>query len=134
MKEKLLIKALRDSLVISAKDATKILGKRSDVYKLQEQGVISKVYPSGLGFFSLPDMDEDNAHYAILAKYYKKCVVSGRTALLLYELGEDYIDNIDVDIPNTTNLETSIFNIHRVVPSMINSVEKRSFNSLFTRP
>lgn len=127
MTNKKLINILKKDFVISARDAELVLGKRSDVYKLEKQGIISKVYPNGLGFFSLPGLNEDNAHYAILSKYYKKCVVSGKTALLLYELGEDYIDTIDVDIPNTTNLETSIFNIHRVSPKMINCVVRKSF-------
>lgn len=127
MSSRKLINILKKDFVVSAKDAELILGKRSDVYKLEKQGIINKVYPNGLGFFSLPGLSEDNAHYAILSKYYKKCVVSGKTALLLYELGEDYINTIDVDIPNTTNLETSIFNIHRVSPSMINSVVKKCF-------
>jgi predicted transcriptional regulator of viral defense system len=125
--EKVLISILKNDLVVSAKDAAQILGKRSDVYRLEEDGVITKVEPSGLGFFSLPDTDEDDAHYTILAKYYKKCVVSGKTALLLYGLGEDYINTIDVDIPNTTNLETSIFNIHRVAPKMFTSIIKKRF-------
>jgi hypothetical protein len=67
------------------------------------------------------------AHYAIIARYYGHCVVSGPTALSLYGLADEYIDKIDVDIANTTNLKNALLNVHRVAPSKLEGITQQSF-------
>lgn len=113
--------------VIRLEEATNILGSDKAVYRLVEKGKLAKVYPKGLGYFSLPDIEEGMAHFAILKKYYSQCVVSGKTALSLYGLSLDYINKIDVDISRNTNLSNELLNVHRVVDSKINNVIERSF-------
>jgi hypothetical protein len=124
-----LINILKAQKVISLSDATKVLGNNMAVYRLVDKGEIIKVYPDGLGYFSLPDLEEGEAHFAIVSKYYSKCVVSGKTALSLYDLSLDYISSIDVDIPKTTNLSNELLNVHRVVETKINNVIERSFDN-----
>lgn len=118
---------LKTEIVIDLPKAAKILGNEKAVYRLVEKGDLSKVYPDGLGFFSLKDTDEGMAQFAIVAKYYRQCVISGKTALSLYDLSLDYIRQIDVDIPKTTNLSNELLDVHRVVKSKINNVIKRDF-------
>ena len=96
------------------------------VYRLEQLGKIKKVYPDGLGYFTLPETKEGTAHFAIVNEYYPQCVISGKTALSLYGLSLDYIGRIDVDIPNKTNLVNELLNVHRVTDSKINHVEERS--------
>lgn len=118
---------LKKHLVISLEDATKILGNDKAVYRLCEKGKLAKVEPKGLGFFSLVGLEEGTAHFAIVSKYYSNCVISGKTALSLYDLSLDYISKIDVDIPNVTNLSNDLLNVHRVVESKISHVVKGKF-------
>ncbi len=118
---------LLKNTVINLEEASSILGSEKAVYRFAEKGKIIKVYPDGLGFFSLPGTEEGTAQFAIVAKYYSQCVVSGKTALALYDLSLDYIRQIDVDISNKTNLSNSLLNVHRVVDSKINNVISRSF-------
>jgi hypothetical protein len=120
---------LKKDRVISLKDASKILGNKMAVYRLEQKKMIRKVHPDGLGYFSLPETEEGEAQFAIVAKYYPQCVVSGPTALSLYGLSQDYISEIDVDIPRTTNLSNDLLNVHRVLESKINNVVFRSFES-----
>lgn len=125
MKE--IISILKKDKVISASDLSELLKSRAKVYELEREGIISKVYPSGLGYFTLPDIEEGEAQFAIVKKYYPQCVISGRTALSLYSLGQDYIREIDVDIPRSTNLSNELLAVHRVAESKINHVIERSF-------
>lgn len=122
-----LIELLRADRVISLEDAVEILGNDKAVYRLAERGEIQKVEPGGLGYFTLPGIEDGTSHFAIVKKYYPQCVISGTTALSLYGLGLDYISKIDVDISNETNLSNSMLRVHRVVPSKINNVIQLSF-------
>ena len=122
-----LINTLKKDLVISAKEAALIVGDRQKVYRLAEKGEIAQVYPKGLGYFCLPETEEGEAHFAIISKYYPDCVISGHTALSLYGLADEYIGEIDVDIPKTTNLKNALLNVHRVSPNKLDGIIKRSF-------
>lgn len=120
-------KILKNDLVISLEEGIKILGNDKAVYRMAQEGELSHIHPKGLGYFSLPETEEGTAHFAIVKKYYPRCVVSGKTALSLYGLSLDYIKKIDVDISRDTNLANELLNVHRVVDSKINNVIERSF-------
>lgn len=122
-----IIKILKKQTVISLSEASKILGNKMSVYRQVEKGKLSKVYPDGLGYFCLPETEEGTAQFAVITKYYPDCVVSGKTALSLYDLTQDYIDRIDVDIPKSTNIKNELMNVHRVVESKIQGVIERAF-------
>jgi hypothetical protein len=118
---------LKKEKVISAKDAASVLGNRQRVYRLAEKGELVHVYPDGCGHFSLPDTEEGEAQFAIVTKYYSNCIVSGPTGLSLYGLSDEYIREIDVDIPNTTSLSNALLKVHRVHPDKIKGDIYRSF-------
>ncbi|MEZ4743639.1 MAG: hypothetical protein R3B45_14535 [Bdellovibrionota bacterium] len=115
--------------VISLPELVEIVGHKTGVYRLVDKGELQKVSPDGMGYFCLPTVDEGTAYFAIVKHYYPQCVVSGPTVLSLYDLGLDYINKIDVDIPNSMNLKNDLMNVHRVVPRKITNVEERSFES-----
>lgn len=118
---------LKNNYVISLAELVELVGHKTGVYRLVEKGVISKVYPDGLGYFCLPETEEGIVHFAIVKKYYPQCVISGTTALSLYNLGLEYIDKIDVDIPKNKNLKNKLLNVHRVVESKIVEVAEKDF-------
>jgi len=120
-------KYLEKNFVISLSELVELVGHKTGVYRLVEAGKITKVYPDGLGYFCLPELEEGVAHFAIVKKYYPQCVISGKTALSLYDLGQDYIDKIEVDIPKGQNLKNELLNVHRVVKKKITSIIERSF-------
>lgn len=122
-------KILKNDLVISLREGIKILGNDKAIYRLVDKGDLQKVHPGGLGFFSLPNVSNTTAQFAIVRKHYSQCVISGRTALSLYDLGQDYIDKIDVDIPNSMNLLNELLNVHRIVSSKITNVVNRKFEN-----
>ena len=129
MSKNKLLKRIKKAKAISAQDAAEILGGRQKVYRMAERGELIHVYPEGIGFFTLPEIEEGEAQFAIVASYYPKCVISGTTALSLYGLSDDYIREIDVDIPRTTNLSNPLLRVHRVNPNKIIGVTQRSFEN-----
>jgi hypothetical protein len=118
---------IQSDLVISLEDGVSHLGNDKAIYRLVEKGELKKVKPNGLGYFTLPEVEEGTAHFAIIKKYYPQCVISGKTALSLYGLGQEYIKEIDVDISNETNIVNELLNVHRVVSSKINNVIEKEF-------
>lgn len=126
-KLKIIRKFLLKNRVINAKDAANILGHRMAIYRLEKKGIVEKISIDNLGLFTLPKIDEFEASFAAIKLYFPGCVISGRTALSLYELGLDYIDKIDVDIPNNTTLRNSLLEVHRVSYEKINHVIEKSF-------
>lgn len=120
---------LNNDIVISLDDAGELLGNDKAVYRLVDKGILKKIHPNGLGYFSLPETEEGTAQFAIIKKYYPQCVISGKTALSLCDLSLEYIDKIDVDISNKTNLANELLSVHRVVDTKINNVIERSFDN-----
>jgi len=80
------IKNLNNHIVISLVDAEELLGNDKAVYRLVDKGILKKVHSNGLGYFTLPEVEEGTAQFAIIKKYYPQCVISGKTALSLYDL------------------------------------------------
>lgn len=124
-----IIKILQSKHVVSLSELIKIVGHKTGVYRLVENGELQKVSPDGMGYFCLPTIDEGTAQFAVVKYYFLQCVVSGVTALSLYDLSLDYIGKISVDIPKTMNLKNELMDVHRVVPRKITHVEERSFET-----
>ncbi|MDH4467510.1 MAG: hypothetical protein QE271_05580 [Bacteriovoracaceae bacterium] len=120
-------KILNKQKVISLADATKVLGNSKKVYRLVEAQMLKQVHPKGMGLFTLLDIEEGEAQFAAVTKYFPQCVISGITALSLYRLGDDFIREIHVDIPNSTNITNTLIRAHRVHPKKIFDVELRAF-------
>ena len=116
--------------MVSAKEAATMVSGQRQVFRLKEKGEIQSIGPIGSGYYSLPEVDEGDAMFVVLSRYYPQCVVSGETCHSLYHLGQAYIRKIDVDIPNTTSLKNSLLKVHRVHPRKIFDVEMRKFESL----
>jgi predicted transcriptional regulator of viral defense system len=121
---------LKKNLVVSAQEAGAMLNSQRQVYRLAERGEIQRIGPLGSGYYSLPQIEEGDAMFIVLSRYYPECVVSGETCLSLYQLGQAYIQKIDVDIPNTTDLKNSLLKVHRIHPRKIFNIEMRKFESL----
>ena len=97
--------------VISAEEALKIVSNRMVITRLAKDG---KIQHLGGGYYADISLNDFVAGLMVVAKYYRKGVVSGVSALRIQELGDDQIYKIDIDIPNTTSIKNSILNVHRI--------------------
>lgn len=123
-----LVETLKKKKVINATEASKILGNKMAIYRLADEGVVAKLEDAkNLGIFTLPDVDPEQASFAVLSQYYPDCVVSGITCLRILDLGQDYINKIHVDIPYPKDLKNDLFEAHRVKKEKINHIMEKSF-------
>lgn len=123
-----LVETLKTKKVINTTEAASILGNKMGIYRLADEGVVVKFEDAkNLGIFTLPDVDPEQASFAVLSQYYPDCVVSGITCLRILDLGLDYIDKIHVDIPYPKDLKNDLFEAHRVKKEKINHVMEKSF-------
>jgi predicted transcriptional regulator of viral defense system len=89
---------------------------RSQLRRHVEEGVIQSI---GYGFYAHPSIDPVDAYLLVVAKYYPRAVISSITALSVYRLTDERIDQIDVDVPNETTLKNSFLRVHRVAKGLM---------------
>lgn len=104
------LKKLRSCGVAKASELS-VFSNRVQLRRYVEEGLIQSI---GYGFYADPSLDPFEACLLVVAKYYPKAVVSNRTALSVYKLTDERIDQIDVDIPNTTSIKNSLLRVHRI--------------------
>jgi predicted transcriptional regulator of viral defense system len=123
-----LLKYLEKQKVIRASDAIEYLSNRMAIKRLVEKGVLVTI---GSGFYTLPKYDNSGILFKVIEKYFPDVVISGKTCLRIHKLGDDYFDKIDIDIPNTTSIKNSLFNVHRISENKIIGFRKEKvFGSL----
>ena len=89
---------------------------RSQLRRYVEEGAIQSV---GYGFYTHPSIDPADAYLLVVAKYYPQAVISSTTALSVYGLTDERIDQIDIDVPNATNVKNSFLRVHRVAKGLM---------------
>lgn len=114
--QKKLLRILKKEKVMKLSELTKLLGNRMEVSRKAKEGLIQSL---GSGFYSSVDIDPFLATLAVVAKYYPKTVISNRTALHIYELSQDFIQSIDIDIERNKSLRNKLLKVHRVPKSKL---------------
>ena len=127
---KKLLSFIRKYKVISTKDAANILGHRNLIYPFIESGEVIRIGGDSSGLFTLSTIDEGTAYLGAIARYYPKCIISGKSALSFHGLIDDFVSTIVVDIPKTTNLKNSILEVHRVHPSKLIGIEEKKIDGV----
>jgi predicted transcriptional regulator of viral defense system len=105
---------------LSACGATGAILKR-----MVEEGLVTYV---GSGVYASTQLDPFVAAVLATAKYYPQAVISGFTALQIHGLAEEYIQNVDVDIPRETSIRNRMLKVHRVAKNRITGVATIMFH------
>jgi predicted transcriptional regulator of viral defense system len=113
------IKYLEKNVVAKTSELQKITHNRVAVIRLAEKGVIQSI---ARGYYSLPRFDIFDAMLVLVSKYYKIAIISGIVAARVYDLTDENIEKIDVDIPNTKNINNTFLNVRRTDKSKITGV------------
>jgi predicted transcriptional regulator of viral defense system len=90
-----------------------------EIQRLADAGNINAL---GGGFYCHPEVDPIKAGYVVVSRFYPKAVVSNISALHMYDLTDQRIDRIDVDIPNTTSIRNELIRAHRVHPKYMDGI------------
>ena len=122
------LKTLNKALIMSHAEMKKMGMEGVRLRRLTQEGLIHSL---GNGIYSTTSLDPFIAAIFATAKYYPKAVISGTTALQIHELGQDYADRIDVDIPRETSIRNQMLKVHRVPKTRIIGIQKMKFHQRF---
>lgn len=102
---------IKKEKVLGLAELIELFGNRMEVSRKAREGVLQSL---GNGFYASPELDPFLAALVVVSKYYPHVVISGRTALQIHGLAQDYIEKIDVDIEREKSLRNKILQVHRV--------------------
>lgn len=116
-----LLKYLKKHLVAKTAELNKITKNRMAIKRAVNAGEIQNPLR---GYYCLPSLDCFTAGLIIVSKYYKKAIISGITAARYYQLSDENLEKIDIDIPNTENIQNSFFNVKRINKNKLVGISK----------
>ncbi len=102
---------IKKEKVLGLAELIELFGNRMEVSRKAREGMLQSL---GNGFYATPELDPFIAALVVVAKYYHYVVISGRTALHIHGLAQDYIEKIDVDIEREKSLRNKLLQVHRV--------------------
>lgn len=105
-----ILDVLKKNKVMRVSDLSKFLTHRSLLRRMTDSG---EIFYLGSGFYTHGSIDPQVAAI-VAAKYYRKAVVSGITAMVIHGLTDEVIDRVDIDIPRTSSIRNKLFRVHRV--------------------
>ncbi len=125
--QKKILAKIKKEKVLAIAELTKLFGNRMEVTRKARDGIIQSL---GSGYYASPEVDPFLATLGVVAKYYPKVVISGRTALHIHGLSEDYIEHIDVDIKRETSLRNKLLKVHRVPSNRLTGITQISYQGI----
>ncbi len=124
--KKLLIETLGNELVMSAGELEPYVSQTSVLGRLADQG---EIFALGSGYYSTIKLDPFISSVLAVSKYFPNAVISNITALSIYELTDEAIHKIDVDIPRATSIRNKLVNAHRVPDHRLVGITEMHYHS-----
>ncbi len=118
---KKVLSKIKKEKVMAMPELIELFGNRMEVSRKARVGILQAL---GNGFYATSGLDPFLAALVVVAKYYPEVVISGRTALHIHGLAQDYIEKIDVDIQRDKSLRNKLFKVHRVNPKKLIGITK----------
>ena len=115
---------IKKEKVMELAELTKIFGNRMEVSRKAREGIIQSL---GSGYYASSELDPFLAALEVVAKYYPEVVISGRTALHIHGLSQDFIEQIDVDIEREKSLRNKLLKVHRVPPKRLIGIREKNY-------
>lgn len=118
---------IKKEKVFSLIELTELFGNRMEVTRKAREGIIQSL---GSGYYASPELDPFLAALGVVAKYYPKVIISGRTALHIHGLAQDYIEKIDVDIKREKSIRNKLMQVHRVPTKRLTGYTQISYQGI----
>ncbi|MFZ4715378.1 MAG: type IV toxin-antitoxin system AbiEi family antitoxin domain-containing protein [Bacteriovoracaceae bacterium] len=118
---------IKKEKVFNLAELTELFGNRMEVCRKARAGIIQSL---GSGYYASPKLDPFLATLRVVMKYYPEVVISGRTALHIHGLSQDYIEQIDVDIKREKSLRNKLLKVHRVPSSRYVGITQISYQGI----
>jgi predicted transcriptional regulator of viral defense system len=101
--------------------------------KMKRMSEAGQVIPVGSGIYASASLDPFVAAVLATTKYYPHAVISGLTALQIHEMSQEYVDQVDVDVPRETSIRNKMLKVHRVPKARIIGVTVINFKGTSIR-
>ncbi|MEY3903410.1 MAG: hypothetical protein RL189_2716 [Pseudomonadota bacterium] len=101
--------------------------------KLRRSTEAGEILSLGSGIYADVSIDPFTASVWAIAKYYPLAVISGFTALNIHGLSNEFIENIDVDIPRSASIRNKLLKVHRVAEKRIDVVIRLKYEGVSIR-
>jgi len=118
---------IKNEKVLGLAELIELFGNRMEVSRKAREGIIQSL---GNGFYATPEIDPFLAALVVVTRYYPQVVISGRTALQIHGLAQDYIEKIDVDIVREKSLRNKILQVHRVDSKRLIGITKLNHHGI----
>lgn len=118
---------IKKEKVMALAELTKIFGNRMEVSRKTREGIIQSL---GSGYYASPELDPFLAALGVVAKYYPEVVISGRTALHIHDLSQDFIEQIDVDIERDKSLRNKLMKVHRIPSKRLIGISQTNYKGI----
>ena len=125
--QKTVLARIKKEKVLGLAELLELFGNRMEVSRKAREGVLQSL---GNGFYASSELDPFLAVLVVVSKYYPKVVISGRTALHIHGLAQDYIEKIDVDIEREKSLRNKILQVHRVDSKRLVGITKLNHHGI----
>lgn len=126
-KKALLLQTLRRHLVMTSKELRPFISQRITLKRMSEAGEILAL---GSGYYGSIELDPFVASVLAASKYYSDVVISNLTALSIYNLSDETISKVDIDIERGRSIRNRLVNAHRVPKSRLIGIVKQNFQGL----
>lgn len=125
--QKKALSKIKKEKVLALSELIELFGNRMEVSRKAREGILQSL---GNGYYTTPELDPFLAALIVVAKYYPQVVISGRTALHIHGLAQDYIERIDVDIEREKSLRNKMLQVHRVDPKRLIGITKLNHHGI----
>jgi len=105
------LNVIRKKLVMNSRELLKYLKNNVGIKRMADAGEIISL---GNSLYSCTSIDPLTASIIAVARYYKNIVISRFCAAAIYEITDEPISRIDVDIERDKSLINSLMSVHRV--------------------
>lgn len=110
------LRELKRHRVLRLSELKRYGGSAVKLRRMTEAGLVLSV---GSGIYASAYLDPFVAAVLAAAKYYPRAVISGLTALQIHGFAQEYVDQVDVDVPRETSIRNKLLKVHRVPKSRL---------------
>lgn len=110
-----------------ARTVERAAGGRSALLKAVEEGQVQRI---GGGYYGGANLEPSVAQVLVVARFFRRAVVSGISALQLHGLTDEYPNRVQIDIPRSSAARNKILEVRRVQPKFMIGIERREIHGV----
>lgn len=124
-KRDLILLELKKHRVLKLSELKPLGASAVKLRRMTDAGLVLSV---GSGIYAAASLDPFVAAVLATAKYYPRAVISGLTALQIHGFAQEYVDQVDVDVPRETSIRNKLLKVRRVPKSRLIGITRLKYH------